>query len=156
MKTFRINEHIEIVCVSERTRSGFRHVATLIVDGNEIDTNKVCYQNRTWERYDFESVMVRLVRKTPFLSDADKKLCNEYLAGDRTDWSAFRTISSIAKMGDLLCDNERDKNNWKARMLKAGIPDLDIPKEWDNLDEAEKSKRLDAVIAMTTKLGDKH
>ena len=32
-------------------------------------------------------------------------------------------------------------------MVKAGLPALDVPDDWDALDEGEKTRRLDAVIA---------
>jgi hypothetical protein len=54
----------------------------------------------------------------------------------------------VAKMGELLCDNQKDKNDWKARMLKAGLGNsgLEMPEDWDTLDEDTKQARLDGVI----------
>jgi len=52
------------VCSSESTRTGFRHLATLCnANGREIATAKACYINRTWVRYEFESVLHTLVSK---------------------------------------------------------------------------------------------
>ena len=150
MRTFRINEKIEIVCVSENTRSGFRHLATLLFNGVEQETEKCCYQNRTWERFEFQSVCKRLIEKSAVLSEEDKKFCNDFMDGDRTDWSAFKTVSMVAELGNLFCDNQKDKNDWKARMLKAGFENkgLIMPDDWETLDEDTKTARLDTVIKM--------
>lgn len=148
MRTFRINEKIEIVCEWQKTRTAFRHVATLLFNGIEQESTKICYQNRTWERYEYESVARRLVNKSTALTDDEKKICITFLEGDRTDWSEFRTIVGIAKLGNVLCETQKEKNDWKARMLKAGLEnkDLIMPDDWETLDENTKTARLDAVI----------
>lgn len=148
MRTFRITEKIEIVCESERTRYGFRHLATLLIDGIEQEKHKCCYYNRTWERFEFQSVAKGLVSKSKELSEEEKKICNDYLDGDRTDWSDFKAVNMVAKLGDLFCDNQKDKNDWKKRMLVAGLGNkgLEMPDDWDTLDEDTKQARLDGVI----------
>ena len=60
MKIFEIDDNISVVCESEGTRLGFRHLATLMINGQEYMTAKCTYQNRTWERYQFESVLRQL------------------------------------------------------------------------------------------------
>ena len=74
MRVFKINNKISVVCQSESTRYGFRHLATLIYNGYEQETAKACYYNRTWERYTFESVLKRLLSKTTTLSEKEKKI----------------------------------------------------------------------------------
>lgn len=151
MKIFKITEHIEVVCNSERTRYGFRHLATMCRDGAEIQDGKCTYQNRTWERYEFQSVLNDVVNKAfknKLISEEEQKTCKEFIDGDQTDWSAFKTTSMVAKLGDLFCDNQKDRNDWKARMLKAGFENkgLELPEDWDTLDEDTKQARLDGVI----------
>jgi len=149
MRIFKITEHLEVVCNSESTRYGFRHLATMCRDGIEIQDGKCTYQNRTWEAYDFQSVLFDVVRKAlknKLISEEEEKACDEFIRGDQTDWSGFKTTSAIAKMGELFCDNQKDKNDWKKRMLKAGIQGLSLPDDWDTLDEDTKTARLDAVI----------
>ena len=52
----------------------------------------------------------------------------------------------VAMFGELLCDNQKEKNDWKKRMLDAtGL--LDFPEDWNDLSEDEKQKRLDKAIA---------
>ncbi len=79
MKTFKINKKLLVVCVAESTRNGFRHLATLIVNGDERETAKCTYINRTWERYQYESVLNALLVKIKkgeygFLDDKEQKL----------------------------------------------------------------------------------
>jgi hypothetical protein len=61
MRIFQLDEVYSVVCNSESTRSGFRHLATLTRGGYEIGKAKACYQNRTWECYEFETVLLKIV-----------------------------------------------------------------------------------------------
>jgi len=63
----------------------------------------------------------------------------------------LKSASMVAMFGDLLCDNQKEKNDWKKRMLDAtGL--LDFPEDWDDLSEDEKQKRLDKVIAVNKEI----
>jgi hypothetical protein len=73
MRTFRINEKIEIVCEWQKTRVAFKHIAILLFNGIEQERTKICYQNRTWERYEYESVAKKLVANSKILTDEEKK-----------------------------------------------------------------------------------
>jgi hypothetical protein len=74
MQLFKINKYLTAVCTSESTRYGFRHLATLLICGCERATAKVCYYNRTWERYQFETVLEGLLAKaTPRLTEKEIK-----------------------------------------------------------------------------------
>ena len=146
--TFKINDKIEIVCKSEKTRNGFRHRATLFIDGQERESTTIPYLNRTWERYEFQSVMQKLVNKSAYLNPQEKQSANKWLEGDRTDWSDFKMTQQIASLGDVFGKTQKEKNAWKLRMLKAGLEKkgLDVPADWDKLSEAEKEKRLNGVL----------
>jgi len=74
MQLFTINKTISIVCIAENTRSGFRHIARLMINGIERDMAKACYQNRTWERFTYETVLSSLINKTSELTAIQKKL----------------------------------------------------------------------------------
>ena len=45
--------------------------------------------------------------------------------------------------------DKKEKNDWKARMLKSGFGNmgLEMPEDWNSLDEETKEARLNAVIA---------
>ena len=72
MKIFKVNDKVSIVCESQNTRYGFRHLAHLIKNNNEVDKAKMCYYNRTWERFEFESVILELIHKTDQLTEEEK------------------------------------------------------------------------------------
>ena len=61
MRSFTLNKDYTVICESEDTRSGFRHVATLLYHGNERASATKNYLNRSWERFTFESVLLKLV-----------------------------------------------------------------------------------------------
>lgn len=77
-----------------------------------------------------------------------RELGLEIVKGERVEKreSSFRRAGMVAKLGELLCHSEKDANEWKLRMLKAGIPGLDVPEDFSGLDEKEKKRRLDGVI----------
>jgi hypothetical protein len=57
----------------------------------------------------------------------------------------LKTTSMVALFGELLCDDKKEKNDWKKRMFEAtGL--LDFPSDWDSLTEDEKETRLNKVI----------
>ena len=151
MKTFKINKDLEIICEHKKTRIAFKHEATLLKNGSEIDRTKICYQNRTWECFEFESVIEKLLDKTEMLTEKQKAKFLKTIKGeDEKETSArFKTIGGIAKMGDILCpEDKKAKNDWKAKMLKAGLENqgLIMPEDWDELSEDEKERRLNKVL----------
>jgi hypothetical protein len=69
MRTFNLSDNYSIECRSEATRNGFRHIAVLRKDFKEIDRTKICYINRTWERYEFESVKDKILDRNKEIKD---------------------------------------------------------------------------------------
>lgn len=63
MQLFNITDRFTVVCESLKTRNGFKHVATQMINGHEFDSVKINYINRTWEKYEFDSVMEKLADK---------------------------------------------------------------------------------------------
>ncbi len=147
MKIFKINDRIEVVCSSESTRYGFRHLATLFENGVETAKGKCTYQNRTWESYEFQSVLFNVIQKSD-LSEKDKKLCKDFIDNYKEDNSMMRNTVAIAKLGEIFCEDKKSKNDWKKRMLKAGLESsgLSFPDDWDKLSEDDKETRLNKVI----------
>jgi hypothetical protein len=149
-KTFQINENASIICEWKKTRMAFKHTAILKVHGVCFDETKICYQNRTWERFEFESVIEKLLDKTNYLLPDERKAFMDKCRGIANEESdkMFNNISAIAKMGEIFCNTDKEKNDWKLRMIKAGLEGqgLIIPDDWHALDETTKTARLDAVI----------
>lgn len=149
MKVFKVNKEIEIICDWKKTRNGFKHEARLMVNGWERERAKICYYNRTWESFEYESVLEDLLRKTELVTKRQKTI---FLKRERGEYKKavdekFRMIAGIAKLGNILCDNQKDQNDWKTRMLKAGMGEgLMMPDDWGTLSEDEKETRLNNVI----------
>jgi hypothetical protein len=61
MRIFNLNNEYNVVCNWQNTRYGFRHIAVLHKNGFEIARAKICYYNRTWECYEFESVLLKVI-----------------------------------------------------------------------------------------------
>lgn len=156
MKTFKLDEHTEVVCEYEKTRYGFRHIAVLLIDGREVERDKCCYYNRTWEGYEFQSVLIKVVNKATknkIITEQKRASYIEWLDKDHTDWSGFEATRMVAMLGDVMCQTQKESNDWKARILKAGLGNmgLEMPEDWDSLDENTKQARLDLVIKMLDK-----
>lgn len=147
MKSFKLNNRMRIIAKSEKTRTGFRHRATLMVDSRSVDEATVNYQNRTWESYEYESVINKLIDKTSQISSVMKKRMKDKCAGKSHAQTKqqFKTIGAVAMMGDIFGQTQKEKNAWKTRMLKAGLSSkgLNFPDDWEKgVSETEKKKRL--------------
>lgn len=153
MKTFVINKSkdIVIICDTMRTRNGFKHEARLLKCGFEVDSVKINYLNRTWESFEYESVINKLLDQTQAVGEAKRKSFLAKASGQVRDESkrGMKSISMVMAMGNILAKDQKGRNDWKARMLKAGLEGrgLIMPSDWDELDEATKEARLNAVMA---------
>ena len=54
-----------INCYGQDTNYGFRHVAFLERGYYEEQLAKACYYNRTWESFQYETVLKRAIKKLP-------------------------------------------------------------------------------------------
>jgi len=152
METFKLNETFTAVCEWKKTRMAFKHEATLVKNGQEIETTKICYSNRTWESYQYQSVLFKLCDKSKELSKEEKEkfatlINNNFVEKNKKEIDKkFGVIGAMASLGDILTDDKKQSNDWKKRMLTAGL-NLSMPEDWDSLKEEEKTRRLDEAIA---------
>lgn len=58
-------KEIEFRCHTTDTRNGFCHTAHYTGWDYDINDTKASYWNRTWERFDYESVLKRAIEKLP-------------------------------------------------------------------------------------------
>lgn len=60
----------------------------------------------------------------------------------------LKRTAAVAKLGEFFGQTQKEKNDWKARMLKAGLGNsgFEMPADWDELDEETKEARLNAAI----------
>jgi hypothetical protein len=57
MRSFKLSDEYNAVCEWKKTRSAFKHVVTLLKNGVSVYETKICYVNRTWESYEYQSVL---------------------------------------------------------------------------------------------------
>lgn len=153
-KYFKVNRNLFARCWTENTRYGFRHLAELVYKNEKLEQTKACYYNRTWECFTYESVLRGLHNKakenkslTPrLLRLFDKFIKNGGRAEAKQIKSQMKTTAMVASLGAIFGNNQKESNDWKARMIKAGMPGLEMPKDWDTLSEDEKQTRLDKII----------
>jgi hypothetical protein len=155
MKTYNFGEGYQVNCRSERTRYGFRHLCELTKDYNVLAETKACYYNRTWEAYEFQSVIHKAIgiafgaegrkKNTPEQNAMIKGYCDEIDARARGEEAKrFDPVKMVCAVGALLTDNPEERANWDKRMLST-VPGIDFPDDFDQLPAEEKQRRLDAA-----------
>lgn len=150
MKIFEVNKNIKVICEWKKTRTAFKHEATAFYKDRELGTVKICYLNRTWERYEFESVLCKALDEFGLLwPEARKQALDRFANENHAELKkSFGAIAAVAKMGDIFGQTPKEKNDWKKRMLVAGLGNkgLSFPDDWDLLSEDEKARRIDGAI----------
>lgn len=151
-KYFTINDELSVRCETQDTSYGFRHVAELLKNGWETTGYAKCtYYNRTWERYTYESVLEKLLSNSKkILSEAEQAAFKKTIEnGGESEARELKSIAAFAQLGAILAPDQKSKNDFQARILKAGLGNkgLIIPEDWDTLSEDEKEKRLTGAIA---------
>ena len=58
-------KEIEFRCYTTDTRCGFCHTAHYVGWDYDLTDTKASYYNRTWERFEYESVLKRAIEKLP-------------------------------------------------------------------------------------------
>lgn len=78
-KIFVVSPALSIVCTSEDTSYGFRHVARVHLGGwsGSEKPVSIAYYNRTWESFEFQSLLHKVADKYPRLTDAERALIRE-------------------------------------------------------------------------------
>ena len=75
-KLFQLEGDLSVLCDCEDTRYGFRHLATILRGGRLTRSKpaKACYYNRTWEPWEFHSVLHKLANSDPELTEAERAM----------------------------------------------------------------------------------
>lgn len=147
MQLFDLGDGYTIVCEWKKTRMAFKHEATLMHNGNQIQFKKVCYQNRTWESYTYQTV-IRECIGLAFARDretAERLIDAADKIGKGEAERAFAPFKMMAALGDLLGTTPQEKAGLKKQALSA-IPGIDFPNDFDQLSAEEQNKRLDKAL----------
>ena len=62
MKIFKLGKDFNVVCNWKKTRNTFKHTANLCKNGQSIYETKINYINRTWERFEYESILLKTIQ----------------------------------------------------------------------------------------------
>ncbi len=77
---FNINENMDIVCLFKATRNGFKHEGWVEIGGIKSEKIKINYLNRTWERYEFETLLSKILGKTLLFTVEEKnEILNKFI-----------------------------------------------------------------------------
>ena len=102
-----------INCYGQNTNYGFRHVAFLDKGYYEEQLAKACYYNRTWESFQYETVLSRAIEKLP---KADQEQLRAILIDKTAQDAHDRCEKEIQAFQSLY---ERTSPEFKERMAKS-------------------------------------
>ena len=146
MKAFRLHNGFQAVCEWKKTRLAFKHEATVIDQyGNAVYRTKICYQNRTWESFDYQSVAHKAINGYFKDQEAEDNIKLVDQQGRVGAVGALGALKKVCAMGELLGSTTAEKNIWKKRMLST-VPGIEFPDGFDALQEQEKAKRLNEAV----------
>lgn len=120
------------------------HVATIVEDELHVHG----YWSRTTSKHINHVADVNNLTKydKPVGAEVEKV---EEVVEERQD-NPFKAVGMVAAFGEIFADTQKDKNDWKLRMIKAGMGEgLIMPEDWDTLSEDEKETRLNKIIEVT-------
>ena len=144
MTIFQLDKQYAVVCNWKKTRNGFKHTATLIRNGSEISETKVCYLNRTWETYEYESVIAKLLDKHFTGEQKEQYLAAAKARGLGKVEEAFKSVKALVALAEVFGATTKERNILKKRAL-AAVPGIEFPEDFDQLPEDEQAQRLDGA-----------
>ena len=108
-------QEITFRCYTTDTRSGFCHTAICTTWGIDTTPSKCSYYNRTWERFEYESVLKRAIEKLP--KDLQQPVYDQIIDGKAAE-EEKKADEMVAKFEELH-SSLSDEN--KARLANSGI-----------------------------------
>ncbi len=114
--TAKVNgEEIEFRCYTTDTRCGFCHTAHLMGWKYDITDTKASYYNRTWERFEYESVLKRAIEKLP--TDVRQQVYDQIIDGKAAEeeQKAEEQFEAFKSLHESLSDENKE------RLAKSGI-----------------------------------
>ena len=108
-------KEIEFRCYTTNTRCGFCHTAHYVGWDYEINDTKASYYNRTWERFEYESVLKRAIEKLP--TDVRQQVYDQII--DHKAAEEERKAEEMVESFKALHEGLSEEN--KARLANSGI-----------------------------------
>lgn len=114
--TAKVNgEEIEFVCYTTYTSAGFCHTAHYMGWVYNINDTKQTYYNRTWERFDYETVLKRAITKLP--KHLQESVYAQIIEGKAAE--EHEKAEAMVKSFEALHSSLSDEN--KDRLANSGI-----------------------------------
>lgn len=108
-------KEIEFRCYTTDTRSGFCHTAHYVGWDYDLTDTKASYYNRTWERFEYESVLKRAIDKLP--ADIQKEVYAQIIEGKAAEEE--KQAEEMVKSFEALHSALSTEN--KERLANSGI-----------------------------------
>jgi hypothetical protein len=108
-------KEIEFRCYTTDTRCGFCHTAHYVGWDYDLTDTKASYYNRTWERFEYESVLKRAIDKLP--ADIQKEVYAQIIEGKAAEEE--KKAEDMVKSFEALHSALSTEN--KERLANSGI-----------------------------------
>ena len=106
---------IEFRCYTTDTRNGFCHTAHYVGWDYDLTDTKASYYNRTWERFEYESVLKRAIEKLP--TDIRQQVYDQIIDGKAAEEE--KKADEMVKSFEALHSSLSAEN--KERLANSGI-----------------------------------
>ena len=114
--TAKVNgKEISFRCYTTDTRSGFCHTAHYIGWEYDLTDTKASYYNRTWERFEYESVLKKAIEKLP--TDVRQQVYDQIIdhKAAEEEQKAEEQFEAFKSLHDSLSPENKE------RLAKSGI-----------------------------------
>lgn len=100
---------IEFRCYTTDTRNGFCHTAHYVGWDYSLTDTKVSYYNRTWERFEYESVLKRAIDKLP--TDVRQQVYDQIIDGKAAEEAkkADEQFEAFKNLHDSLSPENKER-----------------------------------------------
>ena len=108
--TAKVNgKEIGFRCYTTDTRNGFCHTAHYIGWDYDLTDTKASYYNRTWERFEYESVLKRAIDKLP--TDVRQQVYDQIIDGKAAEeeQKAEEQFEAFKKLHDGLTPENKER-----------------------------------------------
>lgn len=108
--TAKVNgKEIEFRCYTTDTRCGFCHTAHYVGWEYEITDTKASYYNRTWERFEYESVLKRAIDKLP--TEVRQQVYDQIIDGKAAEeeQKAEEMVEKFQRLHESLSDEDKER-----------------------------------------------
>ena len=108
--TAKVNgKEIEFRCYTTDTRCGFCHTAHYVGWDYELTDTKASYYNRTWEHFEYESVLKRAIDKLP--KEIRQQVYDQIIDGKAAEeeQKAEEMVEKFQKLHESLSDENKER-----------------------------------------------